>query len=162
MLSAVTVVLALLLTLVQAVAPPTVAAPAVSAVPPPDPATSVFPGTAGLLLVAIRPTAIADYEAIVRALQEAMAKTADPQRQRVAQGWRVFKANEADAKGNALYIHVLLPAEPGFDYRLSLLVDEMVRDFSPDLLAKYRDAFASPPTKLSLTELANMSVAPVK
>ena len=162
MLSAVTVVLALLLTLVQAVAPPTVVAPAVSAVPPPDPATSVFPGTAGLLLVAIRPTAIADYEAIVRALQEAMAKTADPQRQRVAQGWRVFKANEADAKGNALYIHVLLPAEPGFDYRLSLLVDEMVRDFSPDLLAKYRDAFAGPPTKLSLTEFANMSVAPVK
>jgi hypothetical protein len=130
--------------------------------PSPDPASSVFPGPAGLLLVAIKPAATADYEAVIRLLQDAMAKTTDPQRQRVAQGWHVYKAAESDAKGNVLYVHVLTPAEPGFDYRVSLLVDEMVPGLQPDLLAKYRDAFAGPPTKLSLTELAHMALAPVK
>ena len=154
MLVSVTSALALVLTLLQAPAP----APAA---PSPDPASSVFPGPAGLLLVLVKPAATADYEAVVRVLQEAMSKTADPQRQRVAEGWRVFKAAEGDAKGNAVYVHVLLPAEPGFDYRPSLLVDEMVETLPPDLLSKYRDALAAPPSRLSLTEFAHMAVAPV-
>lgn len=130
--------------------------------PSPDPASSVFPGPAGLMLVPVKAAASADYEAAVRLLQDAMSRTADPQRQRVAQGWRVYKAAEADAKGNLLYLHLLVPAEPGFDYRLSLLIDEMVRELPADLLSKYRDALAGPPSKLSLTELAHMAVAPVK
>ena len=44
-------------------------------------------------------------------------RPATRQRQAVAKGWRVFKADEADAKGNTVYVHVLLPAVPGFDYR---------------------------------------------
>ena len=113
------------------------------------------------MLVQIKPALVADYELAIRTLQEALAKTSDPQRQAVAKGWRVFKANEGDAKGNTVYVHVLLPTVPGFDYRVSLLVDEMVKDLPPDLLSKYRDAFANPPTKLSLTDLANMALAPV-
>lgn len=136
--------------------------PAPTPSPVRDPASSVFPGPAGLLLVPIRPAATADYEAVVRLLQEAMAKSPDPVRRRVAQGWRVYKAAESDAKGNALYVHVLAPAEPGFDYRVSLLADEMVPSLAPEVLAKYREAFAGPPTKLSLTEFAHMAVAPVK
>ena len=54
----------------------------------------------------------------------------------------------------------MLPAVTGFDYRPSLLLDEMVKDLAPDLLTKYEEAFAGPPTKLNLAELANMSVAP--
>ena len=77
------------------------------------------------------------------------------------EGWRVFKAAEPDAKGNALYVHVMLPAVPGFDYRPSLLLDELVKELAPDLLSKYQDAFALPPTKLNLTEFANMAVAPL-
>jgi hypothetical protein len=152
MLSVVTAAFALALVLAQAPA---------AIVPSPDPASSVFPSTAGIMLVTIKPAAAADYELAVRTLQEAMARTADPQRQRVAKGWTVFKAAESDAKGNIVYVHVLVPAEPGFDYRLSLLVDEMVPGLPPDLLSKYRDAFAAPPTKLSLTEFANMAVTPV-
>jgi hypothetical protein len=128
--------------------------------PSPDPASSHFLGTAGILLVAIKPTAIADYELVIRTLQEAMAKDADPIRSEAARGWRVFKS-ETDAKGNPLYIHVMLPAVTGFDYRPSLLLDELVKDLAPDLLSKYQDAFASPPTKLNLTEFAHMSVAPL-
>ena len=167
MLSAVTVALALVLQLAQQPATPPPAAPSVPQTPPAaaaptaDPANSQFSTEAGLLLVQIKPALVADYELAIRTLQEALAKTTDPQREAVAKGWRVFKANEGDAKGNAVYVHVILPAVPGFDYRVSLLVDEMVKDLPPDLLSKYRDAFANPPTKLSLVDLANMALAPV-
>jgi hypothetical protein len=36
-----------------------------------------------------------------------------------------------------------------------------VKELAPDVLSKYQDAFATAPTKLNLTEFANMSVAPV-
>lgn len=161
MLSPVSVapVLLLLLT-VQAAAPP----PQTATPPAPvssDPANSAFAGEAGLILVAIKPAAVADYELVIRALQGALAKDTEVSRQAAAKGWRVFKAATPDAKGNALYVHVLLPAVPGFDYRPSLLVDMLVKDLAPEMLTKYQDAFAGPPSKLDLSELANMTVAPV-
>lgn len=139
------------------------ATPPKPALPPsPDPASSQFTADAGLLLVAIKPTAVADYEAAIRALQEALAKDSDPVRSAAAKGWHVYKAREGDAKGNAIYVHVMLPAVTNFDYRPSLLLDELVKGLAPDVLAKYQDAFAVPPTKLNLVEFAHMSVVPVE
>ena len=156
--------IALCVLLSQAATPPQTPAnqsPA-QATPPTDPASSQFITEAGLLLVTIKPALLADYELVIRTLQEALSKDTDPQRAQAAKGWRVFKAAEADAKGNAVFIHVLMPALANFDYRPSLLIDELVKDLAPDLLTKYQEAFATPPTKLSLTEFAQMSVAPVE
>lgn len=149
------------------------APPAVSAAPPqnlspaqpvvepsPDPASTHFLTDAGLVLVTIKPAALADYELAIRTLQDAMSKSSDPIKAAAARGWRVFKSAENDVKGNHLYIHMMLPAVVGFDYRPSLLLDELVKDLAPELLSKYQDAFAVPPTRLNLTEIANMSVAP--
>jgi hypothetical protein len=139
------------------------ATPPKPALPPsPDPASSQFTADAGLLLVAIKPAAVADYEAAIRSLQEALAKDTDPVRSAAAKGWRVYKAREGDAKGNAIYVHVMLPTVTNFDYRPSLLLDELVKGLAPDVLAKYQDAFAVPPTKLNLVEFAHMSVVPVE
>jgi len=129
---------------------------------PVDPASSHFATEAGLLLVTIKPPALADYELVIRTLQEALAKDTDPKRVQAAKGWRVFKASEVDAKGNVVFVHVMMPALANFDYRPSLLIDELLKELAPDLLTKYQDAFATPPTKLSLTEFAKMSVAPVE
>lgn len=162
MLAAVTGALLSLLLLAQAPAPPPQApAPSVPTQPSPDPATSAFAGDIGLILVAVKPTATADYELVIRTLQAALAADQDPARKAATKGWRVFKAATANANGNALYIHLMHPAVPAFDYRPSLLVDALVKDLAPDMLSKYTDAFAAPPTKLDLTELANMAVAPV-
>ena len=111
--------------------------------------------------MSIKPAAVADYEQVIATLQEALAKDTDTTRAAAAKGWRVYKAAENDAKGNALYIHMMLPAVTGFDYRPSLLLDELVKELAPELLPKYQDAFAMPPSKLNLTEFANMSVAPL-
>ena len=129
--------------------------------PTPDPASSHFTTDAGILLVAIKPAAVADYESVITTLQEAMAKDTDPTRAAAAKGWRIFKAAEPDAKGNTLYVHFMMPAVTGFDYRPSLLLDELVKELAPELLTKYQDAFAMPPSKMNLTEFANMSVAPL-
>ena len=146
----------------QNVTPPVVAPPKPPVVPPsPDPASTHFLTEVGLLQVTIKPGAVADYELVIRTLQEAMAKEKDPIRAAAAKGWHVFKASENDAKGNPIYIHVMLPTVTGFDYRPSLLIDELVKDVAPDLLSRYQDAFAAPPTRLNLTEFANMSVAPL-
>lgn len=148
----------------QAAAPPQTPAnqsPA-QATPPADPASSQFTTEAGLLLVTIKPASLADYELVIRTLQDALSKDTDPKRVQAAKGWRVFKATESDAKGNFVFIHVMMPALANFDYRPSLLIDELVKDLAADLLARYQDAFAAPPTKLSLTEFAQMSVAPVE
>jgi hypothetical protein len=149
----------------QAAAPQT-AAPANQSprqtAPPADPASSQFTADTGILLVTIKPAAIADYEEVIRTLQKALASDTDPARRAATKGWRVFRAAEVDGKGNAIFIHVIMPAAPVFDYRPSLLLDELVKDLAPDLLTKYADSFAAPPTKLNLTEFAVMSLMPVE
>ena len=142
-------------------APPPAAQPAAPA-PPVDPAVATFSTNTGLLLVAVKADKTADYEAVLTALQGALAASTDPARRSLAQGWRVFKATEADAKGNAVYVHALFPAVAGADYRPSLLLDQLLAEPPAELLSKYKDALAGAPTRLSLTELANMAVAPVK
>lgn len=126
-----------------------------------DPATSAFTTDAGLILITIKPAMIEAYELVLRTLQERLSKDTDPARASATRGWRVFKAAESDAKGNIIYVHVVLPAVPGFDYRPSLLVDTLVADLAPEMLTNYRESIEGAPRKLSLTEFANMAVAPV-
>jgi hypothetical protein len=124
---------------------------------PIDPAAATFSTTAGMLLVAVKPDKTADYEAVIVALQDAFSKSEDPITRNTARGWRVFKASDLDAKSNAIYVHVLDPAVAGTDYRPSIWLDTLLSGAPADMLAKYRDAFAAPPTKLPLVELANMA-----
>jgi hypothetical protein len=126
-----------------------------------DPAAVTFTTDFGLVLHAVKPGSVADYENAIVALQEAMATSPDEDVRKMAAGWRVFKATELDAKANPLYVHWLQPAMPGVDYRPSLWLDKLLEGAPPELLAKYRDAFAVAPSKLALTEFATMSVAPI-
>ena len=151
-----------LISLLASQAPAAGAAPSQPAAPPADPAAATFSTDVGLLLVAVKADKAADYEAVMQALQAAFATASDPARRAVAQGWRVFKAAEGDAKGNALYVHALLPAVAGTDYRPSLWLDQLLEQMPPELLARYKESLAGPPTRLSLVEVANMAVAPVK
>ena len=133
---------------------------ATNATPTLDPAAVMFDTSAGLVLHAVKPGSVADYEAAIVALQDAFAKSTDAETRTVAGGWRVYKAAEADAKANALYVHLLAPTVKGVDYRPSQWLDNLLAGAPAELLAKYRDAFAAAPTKLGLTAFAHMAVAP--
>jgi hypothetical protein len=126
-----------------------------------DPAAVVFTTGAGLVLHAIKPGSTAAYENAIVALQDALSKSTDPQIRAIAAGWRVYRVTELDAKANPLYVHLLQPATPGVDYRPSLWLDKLLAGAPAELIAKYRNAFAVPPSKLPLVEFAHMSVAPV-
>jgi hypothetical protein len=139
--------------------PPAQPAPAGQPAQAPDAGAAQFSTTVGLLLVAVKPDRVKDYEAAILALQDGFQKSSDPARREMAKGWHVFKATETDAKKNALYIHALLPAIKDADYRPSLLLDEFFEGLPPQLMARYRDSLAGPPSKLSLTELAHMGAA---
>jgi hypothetical protein len=153
--------------LLQAAAPtspqvPGNASPAAPAKPSIDPASAIFTADAGLLVVTVKPDKTADYEGVIRALQEALSKATDEKHRQIAKGWRVYKSAErADPKANVVYVHVIQPTVAGADYRPSLLLDELLAGASSEMLTKYRDAIAGAPSKLGMTELANMSVAPV-
>ena len=127
---------------------------------PLDPAAATFTSDGGLLFFSVKPDKIDDYEAAIRMLQEALSQATDESRRAIAQGWRVYKVAEPDAKASVLYIHVIHPVVPTVDYRLSLLLDELLAGAPPELLSKYRDAIAVAPTKLGITEVAHMAVAP--
>ena len=62
---------------------------------PADPAASTFATGVGMLLVPVKADKAADYEAVMTALQAAFAQSNDPARRAVAEGWRVFKAADA-------------------------------------------------------------------
>jgi hypothetical protein len=124
-----------------------------SAAQPQDPAAVFFTTEAGLVLHAVKPASAADYELAVVALKEALAKSDDEQTQKLAASWRIYKAAEPDAKASVIYVHLLQPAIEGVDYRPSLWLDKLLAGAPAEMLAKYRDSFAAPPTKLSLTEL---------
>jgi hypothetical protein len=141
----------------QTPAPPPTAPAAAAA----DPAKLVFPvDSAGLVLVAVKPDRTADYEAMVHALHDALAG-GDTAARRIGDGWRVYKATDTDAKGNALYVHIVATPLADADYRPSIVLGGLARELPADLLVKYRDAFAGAVTRLSLTMLADFSLAPV-
>ena len=131
-----------------------------TAAEPRDPAAVTFTSEAGLVLHAVKPAGVADYEAVIVALQRALSQAEDEDTRRVAHAWRVYKAAEPDAKGSVVYVHLLQPVEAEVDYRPSLWLDKLLAGAPPELLAKYREAFAVSPTKLSLAEFADMAVTP--
>lgn len=143
------------------------ASSAPQALPPPpdapvavDPSRLTFPaGASGLVLVLVKADRTADYEAVITALKDALAQ-ADTADRRAAAGWQVFKAREADAKGNAVYVHWLPAPEAEIDYRPSLLLDRLSASLPEALLVKYRDALATPPTRLSLDAVAALGAPP--
>ena len=141
--------------------------PAPSAAPPApqavlaDPARLTFPvGTSGLVLVLVKADRTADYEAVIAALGAAMA-AAGPEARARAGGWRVFKAQEPDAKGNAVYVHWLAAPVAETDYRPSVVLDALMAALPEPEFVKYRDALAGPPSRLSLALLADLSLAPL-
>lgn len=140
----------------QPPAPPPVDTPAAA-----DPARLLFPaGTSGLVLVLVKADRTADYEAVLSALKTAVAAASEADR-RVASGWQVFKAREADAKGNAVYVHWLPTPVADADYRPSILLDRLSDSLPEALLVKYRDALAAPPSRLTLDVFATLGVTPV-
>lgn len=138
--------------------PPAAQAPATPAAPA-KPALS-FSGSAGLLLIQVKPDQTAAFEEMMTKLNAAFAATTDAALKSQAAGFKVYKSGEPMA-GNALYVLVADPATPDTEYYPLQLLAKMMTDDekrNPDtqaLFKKYQETFAAV-NKVNLTRLGGM------
>lgn len=83
-----------------------------------------FTGTTGLMFNTVRPERVADFEALLAEVQQALARSTNPATLAQAKGWRFFKAAEPGPNGTVMFVYVVDPVVPGEDYSLGkILVD---------------------------------------
>jgi hypothetical protein len=115
-----------------------------------------FDGDTAILTVAIKPDKTADFEQIMKRVQEALLKSGDAQRQQQAAGWRVMRISKPLADGNIAYVHIVRPVVSGADYTIMQLLYDAFPDERQKLYELYRGAFAQ---NLSLAT-GTIAVAP--
>ena len=123
--------------------------------PPPPIATSVriFNAPTGLILNAVRPERVADFEKLVGYLQSALSSSGDATVRAQAAGWRVLKASEPGPNGAVLYVFLFDPAVAGADYGLGRILAEAYPDPTKlqEIWKLYTDSLASGGSLLNLT-----------
>jgi hypothetical protein len=134
-------------------APP--AAPRADQAPAPTTTSSsrTFTTPTGMIINAVRPERVADFEKVVAYLQAALSSSTNPTVRAQGQGWRVLKASEAGPNGSVLYVFFLDPAVAGAEYGLGRIFAEAYQDQAKlqEIWKLYTDSLASGGSLLSLT-----------
>lgn len=144
----------------QATAP---AQPPAGQTPPAQPPAAAAPklaltSPAGALLVPIKPGETAVFEEFVAKLKAGLAKTSDPTLKQQAAGFKIYKAAEPFGP-NALYVVTIEPVVPSADYELfdmlrrTMTPEELRAPEAAEMWKRYANAFASGPSRLSLTPI---------
>jgi len=93
--------------------------PALAQAPPARPAVTApnytFDSTVALLLFYVRPDKVADFEAVVGRLAQALDASTDPARRQQAAAWRMLRSSEP-ARDAVVYVFLLDPVVPNADY----------------------------------------------
>jgi hypothetical protein len=136
----------------QQAPPPATPAPAAPA-PPIATSSRTFTTPAGMILNAVRPERVADFEKVVGYLHGAFASSNNPTVRAQALGWRVFKAAETGPNGAVLYVFLLDPTVAGAEYGLGRILAEAYPDQAKlqEIWKLYTDSLASGGSLLSLT-----------
>ena len=107
------------------------AQPAAQQQPEAKPPRVTFKTDAGVLLFTIKADQVANFEELVTKVRDILAKSEDPIRKQQAGGWKVYKAAEPAAGGNALYVLLADPAVKAAEYDpIMLLVEGLGKDYA--------------------------------
>jgi hypothetical protein len=101
-----------------------------------------FDGDTALWTVAIKPDKTGDFEQVMKRVQEALLRSADPQRRAQAAGWKVMRISKPLADGNIAYVHIVHPVVSGADYTIMPTLYDAFPDERQALYDLYRGAFA--------------------
>ena len=104
--------------------------------------TLTFDGDTAILTVAIKPDKTADFEQVIKKVQDALLKSSDPQRHMQAAGWKVMRIAKPLADGNIAYVHIVHPVVSGADYTIMKTLYDAFPDERQALYELYRGAFA--------------------
>jgi hypothetical protein len=134
---------------------PAAQTPPAQAQPPAAPKLALT-SPAGVLLVPIKQDQTAAFEEFATKLKAGLAKTSDPVLKQQASGFRIFKSAEPFGP-NALYVIVIDPVVPNSEYELFAMLqktmtpEELRAPETADMWKRFQSAFASGPSRLSLT-----------
>jgi len=134
--------------------PPAPAVPPATAAAPLTATTSrTFTTPAGMILNAVRPERVADFEKVIGYLHAALESSNNPTVREQAKGWRVLKASETGPNGAVVYVFLLEPTVAGAEYGLGRILAEAYPDQAKlqEIWKLYTDSLASGGSLLSLT-----------
>ncbi len=84
-----------------------------------------FTGGTGIVLNVVDPTKTADFEEVMKEFGESLVGSSDPQRQRMGEGLKLYRAAEAGPNNFALYYLFADPTVSGGNYAVAqVLADE--------------------------------------
>jgi hypothetical protein len=141
-------------------APPAGQTPAAAQPPAPAPAAPKLALTSptGVLLVPIKTDQTTVFEEFAKKLKDGMAKSQDATLKQQAAGFKIYKSAEPFGP-NALYVVVIEPVVPNAEYELfdmlrrTMTPEELRAPEAADMWKRYTAAFASGPSRLSLTPI---------
>jgi hypothetical protein len=107
----------------------------------PEPLGRVFGSQAGLILNAIKPDKVMDFETVIAKLRAALVNSKDPVRQQQGSSWKIYKMVES-GPNSALYVFIMDPAVKGADYGVAKILAEAYPNEITDLYRMYTRAFA--------------------
>jgi hypothetical protein len=116
--------------------------PVAPAAPVIVPTARAFTAPTGMILNAVRPERVVDFELVIGYLQDAFAKSPSPQVRAQAAGWRMFKATEPGPNNTVLYVFLLDPTVVGGDYALGPILSDAYPDRVEQIWKLYQGALA--------------------
>ena len=117
-----------------------------------------FEGETVVWMVSIKPGKEADFEAVIAALKNALATSAEPTAKQQLAGWKVLKSTKPQPDGTIIYTH-MITVVPGADYGVMANIYASVKDPAEQkaLYDKYAGAFDKNILQLSFTTAADLS-----
>lgn len=105
-----------------------------------------FEGDSVIWMVTVKPDKTADFEAVMAALKDALAKSPNPDAKAQAAGWRVMRSNaKPQPDGTIIYAHIINPVVKGADYGVMANIYAAVTDPAAQkaLYDKYAGSFGA-------------------
>ena len=102
-----------------------------------------FSSQSGMMLNYINAANTDDFEAVMRKVAEALQNSDDADRNRQADGWKVYRAKEPGTNNSVLYVWFLDPAVANADYAVSQILNEAFPSEVQALYEQFNGSFAA-------------------
>ncbi len=113
-------------------------------------AARTFSGGTGMMLNYIKTDATDDFEDVMRKLGEALTSSENAERNRQAQGWKVYRAQEPGPNNSVLYVWFIDPTISGADYAVSQILNEAFPAEVQGLYESFSGSFAGGQSMVNL------------
>jgi hypothetical protein len=89
---------------------------------------TTYTGDMVIIAYAVNAGKDADYEKVIAALKDALAKSSRPEAKQQLAGWKVIKNSTNQPDGSSVYLHVISPVVKDADYSITAIVYEVIKD----------------------------------